>query len=386
MVQVATNTSLLCRVLRECRDEIVERCVDLFVGRYPAVYQRRLRDHPGRLDAATSYAYLADLLLAHLSATDDGQRDEALRKLLAHRRELGRACAAEDHLEAAELTFPPCTTELTATIMLERYAQDSTAGELHTGLRTLHAVAVDMTTAVFHGYISHKEQMLAEQQRTVSRLLDELTHVEGNERRSLALELHDSLAQRLVALSSGIQHCERLVERDTAAAHHELERLGRVARDTIRDVRALIRDLHLGAAGQGGGFDELPDYIGDLEAETGVRHDYALTGRVALPPAQEAQVIRIIQEALNNVYKHSGADHVEVRVEEAGGAVTASVRDNGRGFDVEAARSVAKRHRRFGLSGMQERAQFLGATLAIESTPGSGTVVRLSLERERRHA
>ncbi|MGH2585350.1 MAG: sensor histidine kinase [Dehalococcoidia bacterium] len=385
MVQVATKRPLLCRVLRECRDEIVERSVRLFIARYPDVYQRRLRDHPGRLDAATSYTYLTDLLLAYLSATDCAEQEAALQGLLAHRRELGRCCAEEDHLDPADLIFPPCTTELTAQIMLERYAQQLTADELRDGLTTLHTVAVDMTTAVLYGYISYKEEVLTEQQGTVSRLLDELTHVEGNERRSLALELHDSFAQRLVALSSGIQHCERLVERDTAATHQELERLGRVARDTIRDVRALIRDLHIGVAGQDGGLSELPDYISDLEAETGIRHDYRLTGRVALPPAQEAQVIRIIQEALNNVYKHAGATQVEVRVEETGGAVTVSVRDNGRGFDVETARSGAKRHRRFGLSGMQERAQFLGASLTVESASGSGTTVRLHLNSDTRH-
>jgi signal transduction histidine kinase len=385
MVQVAAKHPLLCRVLNECRDEIVARSVRLFIARYPDIYQRRLRDHPGRLDAATSYAHLTDLLLAYLSATNHAERDGALREMLAHRRELGRCCAAEDHLEPTDLIFPPCTTELTAQIMLERYSRELTADELRDGLTTLHTVAVDMTTAVLYGYIGYREEVLAEQQRTVSRLLDELTHVEGNERRSLALELHDNLAQRLVALSSGIQHCERLVERDIVATHQELERLGRVARDTIRDVRALIRDLHIGVAGQGGGFSELPDYISDLEAETGIRHDYRVTGRVALAPAQEAQVIRIIQEALNNVYKHAAADHVEVQVEEANGAVTVTVRDDGRGFDVKAALSGAKRHRRFGLSGMQERAQFLGAFLTVESVPEHGSMIRLVLQNDGRH-
>ena len=61
--------------------------------------------------------------------------------------------------------------------------------------------------------------------------------------------------------------------------------MGRVARDTIRDVRALIRDLHVGVAGQGGGFSRFPDYLSDLEEETGILHDYHVTGAVTLLPA-----------------------------------------------------------------------------------------------------
>jgi signal transduction histidine kinase len=182
-------------------------------------------------------------------------------------------------------------------------------------------------------------------------------------------------------LSSGIQHCQRLVKRDAGATADELQRLALIARDTIRDVRALIRDLHIGVTAQGGGFSELEDYVNNLEQETGVRHIYQATGLPALSPAQEAQVIRIIQEALNNVHKHSGADRVEITVAGCEGALSVTVRDNGRGFDVAQARSGAKRHRRFGLAGMQERAEFLGAVLAVESAPGSGAVVRLCLKR-----
>jgi signal transduction histidine kinase len=369
-------------VLRDCRDEIVDNCTRKFITRYPDVYRRRLRDS---YDSTTFFVQDADLLLDFLSAANDVERARARDQLHALRRGLGRRCAAEGTLEPADLTSPPCVTEMIGQILLERYAEGLAADEVLEVLAVLQAHGVDMVRALLNGYLEYKEEVLAEHRRTVSRLLDELTHVEGNERRSLALELHDSFAQQLVALSSGIQHCERLVERDRDAAHQELQRLGRVARETIRDVRSLIRDLRIGVVGQGGGLSELPDYVADLEAETGIRHEFRATGCIALPPAQEAQLIRIIQEALNNVAKHAAADHVEISVAENDGTLTVSVRDNGRGFDVEAARTGSRQQHRFGLSGMQERAQFLGATLTVESSLGCGTLVRVCVESDTRH-
>jgi signal transduction histidine kinase len=374
MVQVSAGPALLCRVLRDFRGEIVAHCARGFAERFPDVYRRRLREG---YDSATFFEQDADLLLAYLAAAGQAERDGALERQRALRRELGRRCAAEGAIEPDALTGPPHVNEMTAEIVLQRYAQELAAAEVVQTLAMLHTHAVDMTKALLNGYLEYKEEVLADQRRTMSRLLDELTHVEGNERRSLALELHDGLAQQLVALSSGIQHCERLVERDPPVAHQELQRLGRVARETIGDVRALIRDLRFGVVGQGGGFAELGDYIADLETETGVRHDFQATGRISLPPAQEAQVIRIIQEALNNVYRHAAARNVEIRIAEEDGTLTVSVRDDGRGFDVATARAGAKQQHHFGLSGIQERAQFLGARLTVESTPGSGTVVRL---------
>ena len=379
MTALAASPPLLCRVLRECRAEIVERGAHSFISRHPELYARRLREH---YDSAAFFAHDADRLIDYLSAENDRDRGQALGQLRACRRELGHRCAAEGEVAPADLTGPPRVTELTAQLLLERYAATAPASAIVEALTIIHTLAVDMTTALLNGYLEYKEGVLAEQGRTVSRLLDELTRVEGNERRSLALELHDGLAQRLVALSSGIQHGARLVEVDPVATRQELDRLGRVARGMIRDLRALIRDLHMGVTAQGGGLHRLADYLADLSEETGIVHDYQIDDQIVLPPAQEAQVLRIIQEALNNAYKHASATRIEVRVAAQAGEVIVSVRDDGRGFDVEAARLPAQRPTHFGLSGMEERAQFLGAQLLVESAPGAGTLVQARVRPE----
>jgi len=96
-----------------------------------------------------------------------------------------------------------------------------------------------------------------------------------------------------------------------------------------------------------------------------------------LPGASAAQVFRIAQEALQNALRHAEAEHIEVRLEGNGnGTLLLSVADDGRGFD-PARRAV--RGRRLGLTSMEERAEELGGTLAIESALGGGTRVRLEV-------
>ena len=93
-------------------------------------------------------------------------------------------------------------------------------------------------------------------------------------------------------------------------------------------------------------------------------------------------MVRIIQEALHNAAKHAAADHVQVTIVATDGVFEFTVRDNGRGFHVEQAIAQSRGRGHLGLSSMQERAQFLGAALVIESAPGCGTAVRLRLPRE----
>ena len=383
MVQISVSPPLVGRVIQECRAEIVEAFVHSVTTTGYQVERLRI---PGSGPTAQSVAerYL-DMLYTFLGATDPAARDGAREQILAYRRALGRHCAEDDRAQPDELLKPPKFIEIISRVLLARYAAGLSADELLDAFATLNKLGIDMSMALVYGYMSYKEEVLAEQRATLSRLLDELTQVEARERGALALDLHDNLAQRLVTLFTDIQQFERLVAQDPPAAHKQLQRLERRVVDTIRNVRGLIRDLHLGVASRSDGFAALADYVSDLEADTSIRHDYRVTGSVALPPAQEAQVIRIIQEALHNACKHAAADHIETTIVATDETLVCTVRDNGRGFRVTDAIAQSSTHGHFGLSSMQERAQFLGAALDIESAPGCGTAVRLSLERERRH-
>jgi signal transduction histidine kinase len=95
--------------------------------------------------------------------------------------------------------------------------------------------------------------------------------------------------------------------------------------------------------------------------------------QLALPIRET--LFRITQEALANIARHSGASSVDIRLENGLNHVTLAVKDNGRGFDLQA------KHNGLGLHSMQERAQALGGTLQVESEPGKGTQVRASLPK-----
>lgn len=378
--EVATG-SLLARMLQESRAEIAAEWRRILADAGLPYQQRMARTEPDAVRAG--FDQIIGFAIAALSAPEPAARAEAREGLLALYRQFGRRWAEAEGAEPALVADPPRVTQAARHVLLGRYAPALSPDEVLEVVRALDALAMDMALARVYGYMNYKEEVLAAQQRTLSSLTDELTHVETQQRRAIALELHDSLAQQLVSLFSGIQHCERLIERDAEAARHELARLRRIAQETIRDARGMIRDLHFSGTAQGGGIAALDEYVADLEADTGIRHTFRNLGPpVELAPTQEALVLRIIQEALINARKHAAPSRIEVVMEDAGDALRVSVCDDGCGFDVAEAQARSRRRGRFGLIGMHERAQLLGATLTIASVPGQGTTARLTVPRE----
>ena len=123
----------------------------------------------------------------------------------------------------------------------------------------------------------------------------------------------------------------------------------------------------------------LEQYVHEWAATFGVDADFEAVGmeRTGLEPQVETHIYRIGQEALNNISKHAHATHVSVVLQRAGPGVLLIVEDNGRGFDVK--RAAGPPDGGFGLLGMRERAELIGGTLDIESTPGKGTTVALKI-------
>ena len=197
----------------------------------------------------------------------------------------------------------------------------------------------------------------------------------AEERNLLAREIHDTLAQGLAALTLQLEVADALASGGgDARLSGVVGRSLALARATLEEARRSV--LELRAAPLGG--LTLPDALRELAAsvrgESGPEIEVEVEGFAGderpLPHAVEAGIYRIAQQALANAVRHARARRVVLRLSRTGDALALDVRDDGAGFDPGAVPAG-----RFGLVGMSERARLLGGTLAVESSPGAGTLV-----------
>ena len=203
-------------------------------------------------------------------------------------------------------------------------------------------------------------------------LRHQLLQAEEEERRRLSRELHDEAGQHLTALSLGLQALS-----DIAAAGSEVDRrathLRELASTLGRELHAMAVRLRPKALDDFGLEAALAAHAEEWSRQSGIRIDvHARPDAERLPAATESAIYRVVQEALTNIARHSGATHASIVLERRDGKVVAVVEDDGRGFDprIEARTSDAPG---LGLLGVRERVALLGGTVAVESAPGSGT-------------
>jgi len=201
------------------------------------------------------------------------------------------------------------------------------------------------------------------------------------ERARLAQEIHDGPAQALSNAIFQVEYIERVLDQDVRLARTELRYLRELLRRDLGDVRNFISRLRpplLDQVGLDGALrqtvDDMAETIGvpaaaDLGAPEGLLRD-----------AEQTVVLRVTQEALQNVRKHAAAASVSIVTRLEDGAWVLEVRDDGRGFDIEAV--AARGRRNFGLQFMKERAELIGAAFDVRSRPNGGTVVRLVIPTE----
>ncbi len=196
------------------------------------------------------------------------------------------------------------------------------------------------------------------------------------ERERLARELHDGLAQSL-----GMVYAHARSGANDGATRRSLDRIAELSARAYEEVRQAIFGLRLAHGANLA--TALGEYLREFTRQTGLSVDLAIENDQAAALALEAevQVVRIIQEALANVWRHARATRAVVRFAIEGDEVVVAIEDDGLGFTVE---DVEKGQRHFGLLTMRERAESIGGTLSIASAPGGGTRVTARLPRERK--
>ena len=201
-----------------------------------------------------------------------------------------------------------------------------------------------------------------------------LLSVQEEERRHLAIELHDELGQVLTAVKMSLESVPARVER----AVENVDRAMRTTRDLALDLRpAMLDDLGLAAA--------LRWYADRFAQQTHLVMHLAIEEIAGLPPALATGCFRVAQEALTNIARHAAARNVWIDLHGTSRAIELTVRDDGIGFDVEAASKRAAQGVSLGLAGMEERVSLAGGTIDIHSTPGRGTEIRACFFAEVAH-
>jgi len=229
------------------------------------------------------------------------------------------------------------------------------------------------------------EQHLLEYQSLYRLYVKEVELTIAEERTRIACDIHDGLIQTLVGLNYHIDYCTDQIEKKSENALCAIKDVKRLLKDGIAEAREVVFNLKPIQLDQSGLCEALSNYVKSYEKQYQIKTILRTSGEEdKLPSEAKIFVFRIIQEALANVQKHAEASKVKVNVDIEKTSLSASIVDNGIGFNKrEVARQVEKQNS-FGLKTISERARLLDGKATISSRKGRGTrvTIRIPLSEE----
>jgi len=214
------------------------------------------------------------------------------------------------------------------------------------------------------------EKAKSELQQLSARLLE----IEEEGRRKLSRELHDEIGQTLALLQIEISHAQAALNGQAGALRPRLERARELAERTVQTIRNITGMLRPTLLDDLGLVPALQFQLEDFLRRSGIQCEFTEDGVAdQLPDAVKTCVYRVVQEALHNCEKHSGARRVRVSVRQFPECLVTEIEDDGCGFQTD------RRGTGLGLLGIRERAANAGGTLVIDSSPGRGARVALRI-------
>ncbi|MGB8645661.1 MAG: GAF domain-containing sensor histidine kinase [Anaerolineae bacterium] len=231
-------------------------------------------------------------------------------------------------------------------------------------------LAVSMENAHLYSELKKREQQLAN-------FVGRLFQAEEGERRRLAYDIHDGLAQLIVSADMHLNNFASMRGEDPELAEHQLDKGLQRLKASLTEARRVVSELRPSTLDDFGLVNTLRRYVEQLAKEQG--WDYSFEdnlGEIRLHSTIENGAYRIVQEALSNIRKYSQTQRVEVEMMQDQDHLHIRIQDWGQGFDLEEAR---QREGHFGLSSMEERARLLGGDFEIESRPGEGARINVNL-------
>ncbi len=230
--------------------------------------------------------------------------------------------------------------------------------------------------------VNRMAESLGQQVRLERRAREVRSRAIVEERQRLARELHDGVAQVIGFVSTKAMAARLMLKRGEAAeAVDQIQQIETAAQGVFADLRQAIHDLKTSVDDERGLVATLQEYLEHFQAEHEIIAELKVkegAPRLRLSTESEVQILRIVQEALANVRKHSGAVHAWVQLGVDGGAAAVvTIGDDGRGFDPGLQARGARSH--FGLGIMRERAEAVGGTFDLAAAPGQGTRITVTL-------
>lgn len=190
------------------------------------------------------------------------------------------------------------------------------------------------------------------------------------ERASISRDLHDIIKQRVFALAMQISAALTLIERDRTAAQRHLIEADTLAYQAQQELTTLIHQFRPMLVAEKGLPAALRDYVQTWSRQHDIAAEIVVPDACHAPPEVETALVRVAQETLANVARHSRARHVQLELRAFADGLDLSISDDGRGFD-----PVALRQAGVGLQSLRERLRDIGGTLAVISVPDHGTQI-----------
>lgn len=224
------------------------------------------------------------------------------------------------------------------------------------------------------------EDALRKSDRELRILSNQLLSTEEKERKRIARELHDGIGQALSAIKFGVENSLRELRNTVEPSEiKSLQTLIPLTQKTIEEVRSIVKDLR----------PAILDDLGILATITWFCREFQkvytsiqIVSNIYIeekdiPAPLKTVIYRILQEALNNIAKHSQASSVQLDLRKTDNRIDLEIDDNGIGFDLDEVMALKPSQRGFGLASMRERAELSEATFAIDSKSGQGTTIRV---------
>ena len=223
-------------------------------------------------------------------------------------------------------------------------------------------------------------EQLASYRSSLRRYIELITKAQEDERRRIARELHDETVQNLISVARRIELLQDSVA--DPGVRKQWVALREMVADTAHGVRQISLDLRPPVLEDLGLVNALHALASSRPADGNAAPDVAFTVEgepIPLDSELELMLFRIAQEALSNIHRHAGANCVDLHLRFQDGSVQLAVRDDGRGFELPSSFTELVQQGSLGLMGIQERVWAAGGSLAIQSEPGSGTTVQVTI-------